>query len=86
MAGVEQNLGATGEQTVKLTRYAKWDRELSTWLITYSKKKENQLKIGASLLLSYIDPTATATKLIHPLVVRIMGLSAPEFKEKYFQN
>ena len=30
MAGVEQNPGPTGEQTVKLTKYTRWDRELST--------------------------------------------------------
>ena len=86
MAGVEQNPGPIGEQTVKLTRYTRWDRELSTWLITYCETMENQLKNRVSLLLSYLDPTATGTKAIYPLVIRILGLSANELKEKYFQN
>ena len=86
MAGVEQNPGPTGEQTVKLTRYTRWDRELSTWVITYCETMENQLKSRVSLLLSYLDPIATGTKAIYPLVIRILGLSATELKEKYFQN
>ena len=86
MAGVEQNPGPTGEQTVKLTRYTRWDRELSTWLITYCETMENQLKSRVSLLLSYLDPTATGTKAVYPLIIRILGLSATELKEKYFRN
>ena len=86
MAGVEKNPGATGEQTVKLTRYIRWDRELSTWLIIYYETMKNQLKSRVSLLLSYLEPTATGNKAIYTLVIRILGLSATILKEKYFQN
>ena len=47
---------------------------------------ENQLKSRVSLLLLYLDPTVTETQAIYPLVTRILGLSATELKEKYFQN